>query len=348
MIWLKWSACGLFGIIVLVGVMLLVGALASLDWKKRHSAATAALDPLRGAHAQRDGLTSIQVGSLSFRARVANLGGTGDAIILLHGFPQTSATWQPLIAAAAARGYRVIAFDLRGYSPGARPKAVSAYTREPLIEDVIGVADAAGFDRFHLVGHDWGSAIGWSVLLEHPERVISWSSLSIAHPYAFEEAVKTDPDQRKRSRYIQFFRLPWLPELMLAFNRLQLFRSLMYHCMPTEHADEYLRVFAEPGALTGVLNYYRALGRSSAPSLGPNVDKPVLFIWGNRDPAAGRAAVDAQAQYIKGPYTKLELDAGHWLLEQRTDVVIESVLEHIKSSSELTQNDFAYHNPGRV
>ena len=333
MIWFEWGVFGLLGIIFLAIVVLLVGALVSLDWKQRHSAATATLDPLRPAHEQADGLTIIQVGPLSFRARVANLGGTGDAIILLHGFPQTSATWQPLIAAAALRGYRVIAFDLRGYSPGARPKAVSAYTREPLIEDVIGVADAAGFDRFHLVGHDWGSAVGWSVLLAHPERVISWSSLSIAHPYAFEEAVRTDPEQRKRSRYIQFFRLPWLPELMLAFNRLQVFRSLMYHCMPTEHADEYLRVFAEPGALTGVLNYYRALGLSRAPPSGPNVDRPVLFIWGNRDPAAGRKAVDAQDQYIKGPYTKLELDAGHWLLERRTDEVIDAVLAHIQSAS---------------
>ncbi len=333
MIWLKWSAFGLLGITLLAIVVLLIGTLVSLDWKRRHSAATAALEPLRAPHEQTDGLTVIQVGTLSFRARVANLGGTGDAIILLHGFPQTSAAWQPLIDAAAARGYRVIAFDLRGYSPGARPECASAYTSEKLLNDVIGVADAAGFDRFHLVGHDWGSAVGWSVLPAHPERVISWSSLSIAHPYAFEEAVRTDPDQRKRSRYILFFRLPWLPELLLSFNCLQVFRSVMYHCMPAEHVEEYLRVFAEPGALTGALNYYRALGLSRAPSSGPNVDRPVLFIWGNRDPAAGRKAVDAQAQFIKGPYTMLELDAGHWLLERRTDVVIESVLAHIESAS---------------
>lgn len=333
MIGFKWSAFGLLGIIFIAVVLLLISVLVSLDWKKRHSAATAALDPLRAPNEQADGVTVIPVGELSFRARVANLGGTGDAIILLHGFPQTSVAWQPLIDAAAARGYRVIAFDLRGYSPGARPEAASAYTRERLLDDVIGVANAAGFDRFHLVGHDWGSAVGWSVLLAHPERVISWSSLSIAHPYAFEEAVRTDPDQRKRSRYILFFRLPWLPELLLGFNRLQVFRSVMYHCMPAEHVEEYLRVFAEPGALAGALNYYRALGLSRAPPSGPNVDRPVLFIWGNRDPAAGRKAVDAQDQYIKGPYTKLELDAGHWLLERRTDIVIEAVLAHIQSAS---------------
>ena len=318
---------------VLAVVMLTIGSLVSMDWKKRHSASTAALDPLGEAQDQADGLTVVQVGELSFRARVKNLGGTGDGIILLHGFPQTSAAWQPLIDAAAARGHRVIAFDQRGYSPGARPDAISAYTKEHLLNDVIGVADAVGYERFHLIGHDWGSAVAWSVVLAHPERVLSLSSLSIAHPYAFDEAVRTDPDQRKRSIYILLFRLPWLPELLLGFNHLQVFRSVMFRWMPAEAVAEYRRVFAEPGALTAVLNYYRALGKNKAPLAGPNVDKPVLFIWGNRDPAAGRKAVELQDQYVKGSYTKVELDAGHWLLETRTDFVIESVLQHIDAWS---------------
>jgi len=334
MIWIKWGAFGLLGLIFFALVVLIIGAFLSLDWKKRHSESTAALPALRAASEQPDGLTRIQVGEFSFRARVANLGGTGDAIILLHGFPQTSAAWQPLIEAAAARGHRVIAFDLRGYSPGARPTSASAYTSDQTLLDVIGVADAAGFDRFHLAGHDWGSAIGWSVLLAHPERVLSWSSLSIAHPYAFAEAVKTDPDQRKRSRYIAFFRLPWLPELVLAFNQLQILRSIMYDWMPADRVEDYMSALSEPGALTGVLNYYRALGLSKAFPSGPNVDKPVLFIWGNWDPAAGRKAVELQAQFIKGPYTLLELDAGHWLMETRTEEVIESVLKHIEMWAE--------------
>jgi len=335
LIWLKWSAFGLLGLVVLAVLVLIVSALKSLDWRKKHSQSSAALDFLRSANEQPDGLTLIRVGDLNFRARVSNLAGAGDAIILLHGFPQTSILWQPLMKAAAASGYRVIAFDQRGYSPGARPRSVDAYSRKELVADVIGVADAAGFDRFHLVGHDWGSAVAWSVLMAAPQRILSLSSLSIPHPLAFGKAVMTDSDQRRRSRYIRFFRLPWLPELVLSFAHRFLLRSIIYQWLPAAHTEEYLRVLAEPGALTGVLNWYRALGRGESPLWEKNVHKPVLHIWGNRDPAVGRKAVELQEQYILGPYTNLELDAGHWLLETRTDVVIENILKHINAASNL-------------
>ena len=99
--------------------------------------------------------------------------GTGDPVILLHGFPETSAMWTPLIEAAASDGFRVVAFDQRGYSPGARPDDVAAYAVPALVDDVLAVADALGFQRFHLVGHDWGCVVGWSVASLHPDRVTS-------------------------------------------------------------------------------------------------------------------------------------------------------------------------------
>ena len=333
MLWLKWFAVGFLGSVVVAGIVLVIGALLSMDWRRAHRQASAALKPLGNPRTQPDGLTSIAVGPHTFRARVANLSGEGEAVILLHGFPQTSAAWEPLIRAAAALGYRVVAFDQRGYSPGARPDAVNAYALDRLVGDVIGVADAAGLERFHLVGHDWGAAVGWGVAMAEPERLLSWSALSIAHPYAFGEAVRTDPDQRKRSRYFLLFRTPWLPELLLSFNDRQLMRSIMYRWMPEDQAREYLDVFAEPGALTGALNWYRAMGRGASLPGDPEVTTPVLFIWGNRDPAAGRKAVDLQAKYIKGPYQKIELDAGHWLIERRTDTVVTAILAHIANSS---------------
>ena len=326
----NWIVFGLSGVFVAGAAVLIVGALVTMDWTRRHRASAAALEPLRDPRQQPDGLTSIRVGELVFRARVANLSGDGDAIVLLHGFPQTSAAWAPLVAAAADRGYRVVAFDQRGYSPGARPGGKEAYTIDKLFGDVLGVADALGFERFHLVGHDWGAAVGWALVMAKPDRVLSWSALSIAHSFAFGEAVRTDADQRRRSRYFLLFRAPVLPELLLSFNRCQVFRSLMYRWMPADHVEEYLRVFREPGALIAALNWYRAVGRGGTSALPPNVRIPVLFIWGNRDPAAGRKSVDLQAQYLEGPYERIELDAGHWLLERRTDVVIDAVLGHVE------------------
>ena len=137
-------------------VLLICSSLLSLDWRRRPRAETEALPVLRDANGQPDGLVQIDVGELRFRARVANLAAPGDTLILLHGFPQTSAAWEPVIEAAVAKGYRVVAFDQRGYSPGARPTARDSYALDKLIGDVLAVADVVGADRFHLAGHDWG------------------------------------------------------------------------------------------------------------------------------------------------------------------------------------------------
>lgn len=314
-------------------VVLTTGALLSLDRGRRHACASRELPLLERTTAPTDGLCRIRIGSLEFRVRVANLAGPGEAAILLHGFPQTSASWQPLIGELADRGLRVVAFDQRGYSPGARPTGLAAYALERLVGDVLAVADAAGFDRFHLVGHDWGAAVAWSVAIARPDRVASLSALSVPHPAAFGEALRNDADQRRRSRYIGFFRLPLLPELVLGFNRNLLMRRVMYRHMPAEHVTEYQRMLAEPGALTAVLNWYRAMVTGQSPWPRDPVDRPVLFIWGNRDPAVGRRAVDMQAAHVRGYYRYVELDAGHWLLERQFPEVLRETSAHIAAHS---------------
>jgi pimeloyl-ACP methyl ester carboxylesterase len=265
---------------------------------------------------------------MEFRARIA--GSHGDGVILLHGFPVTSAMYEPLLAAAAEGGYRVVAFDQRGYSPGARPAGSEHYAVGDLVGDVLAVADAVGFERFHLVGHDWGSAVGWSLVLAEPERVLSWTALSIPHPEAFRAALNSDPDQQRRSRYFRLFATPWLPEVLFTFNGLALLKSAVYAPMLGSQRDEYLRVFSEPGALTAALDWYRALSRSSEQnSAAPAaVATPTLFVWGNQDPAVGRVAVAAQRGYMRGPFREIELDAGHWLLEENGPRVIDAVIAH--------------------
>ena len=313
--------------IVLVAV-LTGGSLLSLDWQHRHRAETVALPPLDST--TRDGLVRIAANGFEFRARVAGLDNTGPGVVLLHGFPETSAMWNPLISLLADQGYRVVAFDQRGYSPGARPKGAAAYTIPQLVDDVFAVATAAGMQQFHLIGHDWGAAVGWAAVIARPEPLLSWTSLSIPHIAAFSDALANDEDQRRRSRYMLFFRMPWLPEAMFTFNHLALMNDAMYRDMSEPQRAEYNAVFAEPGALTAALNWYRAPG-AFASGIVPKVRLPVLFIWGNQDPAVGRAAVDAQRNYIEGPLEFRELNAGHWLMEQQSDQVDSLILEFVRA-----------------
>jgi len=306
-----------------IGVLWL-GAAASLDRERHYSAATAALPALsRGG----SGLVSISAGGYTYRARVAGLGGVRGNLILLHGFPQSSAMWIPLIDAAGASGYQVVAFDQRGYSPGARPAATDAYRIDRLAADVLAVADAMGFDRFHLVGHDWGAAVGWYLVATQPERISTWTALSIPHITAFAAAMAADPEQRQRSAYVRLFRMPWLPERLLTFNRLNLLRS-MYAGHPPQAVAEYLALFAEPGAMGAALNWYRAAGSCTLDH--PGVSRPVLFIWGNEDPAVGRVAVEGQRKYLPDDHREIELDAGHWLMASRADLVVPAVLAFVE------------------
>ncbi len=316
-----------------IACVLWVGAYTSLDRAMQHTAQTAALPVFTPKSA--DGLVQITAAGNTFRARV---GGFDKLItdetrnlILLHGFPETSIMWERLIDAAADAGYRVVAFDQRGYSPGARPAAISDYAGDFLTNDVLAVADAVGFSAFHLVGHDWGAGVGWQLVLSHPERVTSWTSLSIPHLAAFGAAIQDDPDQQSKSAYMIFFRLPWLAEQVFAFNDFSLMRNGMYQEHPPAHRQEYLRVFAEPGAITGALNWYRASGEGIGgnASLSMQVNTPTLFIWGNADPAVGRVAVDGQRTFMQGPFTEIELDTGHWLMATEPTRVITAILEHL-------------------
>jgi len=319
-------------LLIVVAVILIAvlagGSLLSLDWKHRHREATAAL-PLLDANTQH-GLVRIAANGMEFRARVAGLGNSGPGVIMLHGFPETSLMWNPLIELLADQGFRVVAFDQRGYSPGARPDNVAAYTIPQLVEDVFAVASATGMQQFHLVGHDWGAAVGWAAVMSRPESILSWTSLSIPHIAAFGDALANNDDQRQRSRYMAFFRLPWAPEALFTFNHLKMMNDVMYGEMSEAQRAEYTAVFSEPGALTAALNWYRAPDGFNVP-IAPKVRLPILFIWGNRDPAVGRYAVESQRNFIEGPFDYNELNAGHWLMEEATDQVDSTILQFLRN-----------------
>jgi pimeloyl-ACP methyl ester carboxylesterase len=318
---------GLLLLIILVPSLLYFG---SLDWAKKHSAEVAN-SPLFSKNIE-TGKCRIKANGFEFYARVAGMKNTGKNVILLHGFPESSIEWEALIKVAADSNYRVLAFDQRGYSPNARPTEVSEYHLNKLTEDVFAVADAVGFDTFHLVGHDWGAAVGWKAVMDKPERIITWTALSVPHLGAFFDGVLNDTIQAKRSGYFKFFQKKYLPEFLLTFAGQRGMKKLL-NKLPVNQKTEYLSIMAEPYALTSELNWYRAMdveGFVKSKVFEKEITLPTLFIWGKKDLVISETVIKQQVKFIKGKYKEIPLDAGHNLIQEEEKIVIKAILEHFK------------------
>lgn len=272
--------------------------------------------------------TQIEASGFVFDALVAGPR-DGTVVLLLHGFPESSREWRAELAALGAHGYRAVAPDLRGYSPGARPAEVDAYRIDRLVGDVIAIADQLGAARFHLVGHDWGAAIAWLLAILYPERLRSLGAVSVPHPAAFARALQTDPDQQRRSAYVDFFRMTGVAEQALLADDARLLRSLYGDGPASESADEYVRLLSEPGALTAALNYYRATDFRQGAAL-PAVEVPTLYVWSTGDVALGRVGAEATGEFVNAPY-RFEILEGvsHWVPEDAAPELSALLLEHV-------------------
>lgn len=321
------------GIIILLGLLIIVPSILymnAIDLSQKHRARVSAL-PLFNPNAQR-GEFRLAANKLEFLVRVAGMQNDGPAMILLHGFPESSIMWQPLLDSAAAKGFRVLAFDQRGYSPHARPSGVEAYHIDFLVEDVLAVADQVGFETFHLVGHDWGAGVGWKTTMDFPERVITWTALSIAHIGVFFEAVLNHPEQQKRSAYMKRLQTPFLPEFLFQINRKSFLKRVANVWTP-EQIAEYEAILSEHGALSGGLNWYRAVDIEKViadKTFEKNIIRPTLFIWGSKDQVIAPEIIRKQEAYIIDvPYKALKLEVGHSLMQEAPDRVMEAIFSHI-------------------
>ena len=273
--------------------------------------------------------TKITVGNLEFDCRVSG-NEQNELIILLHGFPETSIMWQKLMDKLSSLGYYCLAPDMRGYSKNACPKGVKNYTLKKLSQDILNLADAVDKNNFHLIGHDWGAVIGWYTVYNHHDRILSRTGLSVPHTRAFGKAIILDKDQQKMSRYIKWFLVPLLPEMMIRKNDFQKFKRLWKHSS-LEEVDNYLSVFRRKKSLKAALNYYRAnIGKGKMERIG-DITTPTLFIWGKNDFAIGSFAVESGHKYMNGAYTYLALDGGHWLIQTNYPEVEAAIVAHISS-----------------
>ena len=253
-------------------------------------------------------------GPLTFPVRDSPPNGPGgETVVLLHGFPQGSSSWDALTPILTGAGYRVLAPDQRGYAPTALAGGRRAYRMSELAGDVVALLDAAGVERAHVVGHDWGAAAAWSVAAGHPERLLSLTAVSVPHPSAMVKAVASST-QLLKSWYMLFFQLPWLPEALLdprrPAARRRLVRALVASGQERSAAERDAAALAQPGVFTGALGWYRAL-----PFNQPlrRVTVPTLFLWGRRDAYIGRRAAALCGRYVTGPYEFRELPGGHWI-----------------------------------
>jgi pimeloyl-ACP methyl ester carboxylesterase len=270
----------------------------------------------------------------TFTADVDGPGG-GPLVLLLHGFPQSRHTWRAQQPALAAAGFRTVAFDQRGYSPGVRPDPadLAGYHLDRLVDDVLDVAAACGADAFHLVGHDWGGAVAWTVADRHPERLRSLTVLSRPHPSAFQDALRSDADdQRHRSRHHRAFDDPNTAAMLLADDARRLRRGMVDNGVPADAVDLYVSVLGTVDALDAALAWYRATSLGAV-SIGP-ITVPTMYLWGDHDHTVGRTAAEATARYVDAPYELVEIaSGGHFLTDDHPGEVTTALLRNVSSSA---------------
>lgn len=284
---------------------------------------------------------SFSRGRLRFRA-IDSGPVDGEAIVLLHGFPQRTSSWDRVVPRLHAAGFRTLVLDQRGYCPTARPRGRRAYRLPELIADVMALLDAAGLDAAgpagpaagpaaHIVGHDWGAAVAWGVAAAHPDRVRSLTAVSVPHPAAFLRAMVLS-DQLLRSWYIGLFQLPWLPERLLTSRGRRPERALAGMGMTPEMIERFRREMVADGAVPGGLGWYRALPFASPKGATARVRVPTTFVWSDRDPALGRGGAERTAGYVDADYRFVEMKgASHWIPEERAGELAREIIARAQS-----------------
>lgn len=248
----------------------------------------------------------------------------GDIVVLLHGFPQTAASWEAVSELLHDKGFRTLAPTQRGYSAGARPKGRRDYTTEKLTDDVVGLIELVGGGPVHVAGHDWGAMVAWSLASSRPDLVRTLTTVSVPHPAAFFKSM-TSSKQLLRSFYMGIFQIPKAGE---AFARSTFPRSGMTEQgLAISKAD----VMDTP-ALTTAMNWYRALPFEPRDQISAKVTRPTTHVWSDGDVALDRKGALLTEHFVDAPY-KLEIieGANHWLPERRPERIAQIILDRAAS-----------------
>ena len=276
-------------------------------------------------------MPSIAANGLTFTYDEA---GTGpDIALCLHGFPESRFSWRHQLPVLAQAGWHAVAPDLRGYGDTTRPIGRNAYNMDRLVGDVVALFDALGARRRLLVAHDWGAIIAWQVAIRRSRALDGLVIMNVPHPAVASAVARRSLAQLRRSWYIFFFQLPFLPEIMLGAHGARFigeaFRGMAVDksAFPEEVLAHYRTLAQRPGALTAMINYYRANFASIArPGATPLIDVPTLMIWGEEDTALGLELTEGYAPYVADFTLNRLPGVSHWVQQEAPGAVNQRLL----------------------
>ncbi|RQG95877.1 alpha/beta fold hydrolase [Natrarchaeobius chitinivorans] len=256
-------------------------------------------------------------------------------VVLLHGFPGFWYTWRHQIDPLVDAGYRVLVPDQRGYNLSEKPGPVREYRQRTLATDVVELIGTEGRDSAHVVGHDWGGMVAWSLALHHPSAIDTLGIVNAPHPVAFRRQLLSNPEQLRRSWYAFFFQLPAVPEWACRYDEYRLLEQVLRETSaPDTFTDEdikrYRQAWRQEGVLSGMLAWYRASARYPPKPPRTDVDVPTLVVWGRDDVAlVPELAIDS---YDFCPNGRLEFlpEASHWVLHERPERTTELMVDSFR------------------
>jgi len=258
---------------------------------------------------------------------------SGPPIVLLHGFPENWRCWIKQIPTLAQAGCRVIVPDQRGYNLSDKPKGLKAYRVDELVKDIISLIDALEYEKVNLVGHDWGAGVAWMLAIKYPERLHRLGIINVPHPAVISRFLARDFEQMRRSLYALFFQLPWLPELSLRAGDWDLAaNSLCRSSRPTAFTEEdiqkYKEAWSQPGAMTAMLNWYRA-AFWHRPSVTDEMRVRIrtLILWGVNDIALSRRMARPSLDYCEDGNLIFFPDATHWVQREEAEDINKHLLQ---------------------
>jgi pimeloyl-ACP methyl ester carboxylesterase len=260
-------------------------------------------------------------------------------LILLHGFPEYWRAWEKMIPSLVAAGYFVIVPDQRGYGDSSKPAGALSYSIDRLTDDLFSLVEWTGRSQCDLVAHDWGGIVAWSAVQARPERFRKFVAVNVPHPAVFGWAVKNLPSQRRKSAYIAFFQIPWLPEIYCrAFRFRALIRTLERTSRPGTFSEEdlerYRDAWGKPGALHAMIQWYRAAkkrkrGNLSSPKKLDLIKIPVLLLWGDRDAFFAKDLAEKTLGRCEHARLRDFSDGTHWIHHEEPELVASEVLSFI-------------------